>query len=151
SAATCRCRPSRPTGSSTRASAAPSTTTSAANAPPSSRRSKASNSTRRLEKKTRRRPSEARPVSVRTLRSNVRERRSVTAPPSLPPHQHAEEEDHEEDDIGGDVHPAELQSLPAAIVDDEESHPVDRGGEHRGPECDPERSQEAHSAPLTRR
>src|SRR5262245_23343806 len=57
-------------------------------------------------------------------------------------HQHAEEENHEENQrLGG----AERR-LPADLVDDEESHPEHRGGEHRGAKGNPERPEGLHSA-----
>src|SRR5207342_1659250 len=57
-------------------------------------------------------------------------------------HQHAEEEDHEEDQRFGRAQ----RGLPADVVDDEEGHPEDRGGEHRGPKRNPERPECLHSA-----
>src|ERR1043166_4980782 len=59
-----------------------------------------------------------------------------------PHHEHAEEEDHEEHKQLDDTH----RCLPAAVLDDEYRDPEDRGGNHRGPKRDPNRSEEFHSA-----
>src|SRR5205085_8212821 len=61
-------------------------------------------------------------------------------------HQDAEREDHEEHDVLGRVEAGEGQPLPAGALDDEQDHPIDRGGKHRGPKRDPERTECPHSA-----
>src|SRR5260370_8569727 len=57
-------------------------------------------------------------------------------------HHHAEEKAHEKDQRLGRTQ----RRLPANLVDDDDGDPEDRGGEHRGPECKPQRPECLHSA-----
>src|SRR5579883_479480 len=70
---------------------------------------------------------------------------SVTVSGGADP-KHAEEEDHQERPVFAEVRSGEGQPLPAHPVDDVGDHPKDRGGEHRGPERDPDRPECLHSA-----